>query len=455
MQSFLLIAVFAFSVVALQAQNTITGRLPNYTNRDVLVYQYDDHISQKRSVAGTAHTDQHGYFSVRVANANQLLHVEAGNKAIDFYVLKKGEYLVEQERDNQLKLTERNAMPINQTLRSMNDWLTKHWYPLFIDVTKQEFKTDVHPDTVLRTWENCRAKYTAGIHNKVVLSWLHYKLAGAKCSYLQIVYRRIGEQRARQWMNDFEEEYFNSRPVDYTNPFYISTFQGYMQSRILMIPFRRGTVNDDRDQWNLIKTECSFLKGHLQQLAMVNGIVELYKNKFYGKDKTADEKQIRGYEDAITDPSILEIYRNVITVYNTVKPGDAFPVLTLQNESNRPVSIDSINSDVILIDFWATWCSPCREHMQDFPALMKKYGGKLMIVSISVDDSLQTMKAFLDKNKYTGQWMTLFNGRNGNYYNKIRIDGYPTYYILNKERKIIAIPFFSDMETELEKQLAN
>jgi len=379
------------------------------------------------------------------------LYVEAGNKAINFYVLENGEYQVEQERDNLLKVTDRNAMPINQTLYSINDWLTKHWYPLFIDITNGEFKTDLQPDTVLRAWENCRAKYTAGINNKLVLSWLYYKLAGAKCTYLQIVYRKIGTRQARQWMNDFEEEYFNSRPVDLNNPFYISTLQNYMQCRILMDPFRRGTVDADLDQWNWIRSECSFLKGPLQQLAMVNGIKELYKNKFYGKDRTADEKQIRLYEDSITDPSILEIYRNVITVYNTVKPGDAFPVLTLQNESNRPLSIESINSDVVLIDFWATWCFPCRQHMQHFPALMKKYGGKLMIVSISVDDSLQTMKAFLDKNKYTGQWTTLYNGSNGNYYNKIRIDGYPTYYILNKERKIIAIPFFSDMEKELEK----
>ena len=63
------------------------------------------------------------------------------------------------------------------------------------------------------------------------------------------------------------------------------------------------------------------------------------------------------------------------------------------------VTLDSLKGKVVLINFWATWCGPCRMEIPDFNELYKTYNDKgLEILSISISDSYQQLIKF--KNAY-------------------------------------------------------
>jgi len=68
--------------------------------------------------------------------------------------------------------------------------------------------------------------------------------------------------------------------------------------------------------------------------------------------------------------------------------------------TGKKVSLSDFKGKVILLDFWATWCVPCKQEIPGFIELQKKYGGRgLQIVGISVDDPLNLAKEYATQMK--------------------------------------------------------
>jgi thiol-disulfide isomerase/thioredoxin len=71
---------------------------------------------------------------------------------------------------------------------------------------------------------------------------------------------------------------------------------------------------------------------------------------------------------------------------------------TLKDINNQDVSLASFKGKVILLDFWATWCGPCKIEIPWFVEWQKKYGSSgLQVVGISVDDTLDKLKPFVSQ----------------------------------------------------------
>jgi len=68
---------------------------------------------------------------------------------------------------------------------------------------------------------------------------------------------------------------------------------------------------------------------------------------------------------------------------------------SFKNIDGQKVSLTAFKGKVILLDFWATWCVPCKQEIPGFIDLQKKYGGRgLQILGVSVDDSLKMAKEY-------------------------------------------------------------
>jgi peroxiredoxin len=78
--------------------------------------------------------------------------------------------------------------------------------------------------------------------------------------------------------------------------------------------------------------------------------------------------------------------------------GKKAPLFTLKDIHGRSVSLSSLNGKVVLINFWATWCPPCRDEMPSLNELYKRYKNQgLIVLAISTDRSDSGVIDFLSK----------------------------------------------------------
>lgn len=73
-------------------------------------------------------------------------------------------------------------------------------------------------------------------------------------------------------------------------------------------------------------------------------------------------------------------------VIRFVRNPDAAPEFKLAALDGKPLSLATARGRVVLLNFWATWCGPCRAEIPDLIALQQKYRDQLQIIGLTVDD---------------------------------------------------------------------
>ena len=110
----------------------------------------------------------------------------------------------------------------------------------------------------------------------------------------------------------------------------------------------------------------------------------------------------------------------------------AFSTTTIQG---KPLSLASLRGKVVLLDYWATWCGPCRMATPTLQALHKQFARQgLRVVGLSVDqaDSLAQVKPFVKAfgMTYLVSASPALNGRAAQAYH---VNGIPSQYLIDKK----------------------
>ena len=117
-----------------------------------------------------------------------------------------------------------------------------------------------------------------------------------------------------------------------------------------------------------------------------------------------------------------------------IKVGDAFPDLaSFKVEGKLP---ESLKDKVVLIDFWASWCDPCKESFPVMDDLQKRYGPKgLVIIAVNVDEDRQEMEDFLKKHAPSPSF-TLVRDATQKLVEKAGIATMPGSFLLDRQGKV-------------------
>lgn len=91
--------------------------------------------------------------------------------------------------------------------------------------------------------------------------------------------------------------------------------------------------------------------------------------------------------------------RSVASDANPIEKASPAPGWELQDLDGKTVRLSDFKGKVVILDFWATWCPPCRAEIPGFIGLQKKYQAQgLAIVGVSVDQaSSDTVKSFVQE----------------------------------------------------------
>ena len=129
------------------------------------------------------------------------------------------------------------------------------------------------------------------------------------------------------------------------------------------------------------------------------------------------------------------------------------PGFTVTDLDGKTVSFSDLKGKVVLVNFWATWCPPCRAEIPDLVALQDKYRDKLVVLGISEDEDAtpQAVKAFGVEQKMnypiimkTPELAKIFKG----------VSALPTTFVIDPEGKIRQrhVGMLRAQTTELETQ---
>lgn len=93
---------------------------------------------------------------------------------------------------------------------------------------------------------------------------------------------------------------------------------------------------------------------------------------------------------------------NEIEATTLVKAGDMAPDFTVEMFDGSTVSLAELRGKVVLLNFWATWCPPCREELKHVQKqIIDRFAGEeFVFLPISRGEAAKTVKAFLQKNGY-------------------------------------------------------
>jgi cytochrome c biogenesis protein CcmG, thiol:disulfide interchange protein DsbE len=127
------------------------------------------------------------------------------------------------------------------------------------------------------------------------------------------------------------------------------------------------------------------------------------------------------------------------------------PDFSLPNLTGQQVTLSSYRGKVVLLDFWATWCGPCKEEIPHLVDLQNWYGSEgLQIIGVSMDDSPGPVREFSQQFKMNYP-VVMGNAKTGELYGGIL--GLPITFVIGQDGRINARHIGATNSSVFEKEI--
>ncbi len=134
------------------------------------------------------------------------------------------------------------------------------------------------------------------------------------------------------------------------------------------------------------------------------------------------------------------------------RPGYLAPDFELKDYNGKSVKLSNFKGKPVLINFWATWCPPCRAEMPEIQAAFRRYAGVgLVVLGVDAREDESTVKKYVEDGSYT--WIMPLDQR-GEVINTYRVTAFPTSFFVDREGFIQATQIGGMDKRGLEERLA-
>jgi thiol-disulfide isomerase/thioredoxin len=104
---------------------------------------------------------------------------------------------------------------------------------------------------------------------------------------------------------------------------------------------------------------------------------KMYEPRAVRKIQSQEQSSAAGQEAQMNDQPVIRFIRDP----------DPSPALAVKDMDGKTVSLAAAHGKVVLLNFWATWCGPCRMEVPDLVELQTKYKEQLQVIGLVVDDT--------------------------------------------------------------------
>ena len=176
----------------------------------------------------------------------------------------------------------------------------------------------------------------------------------------------------------------------------------------------------------------------------------IFGDTLFSNESTSDETTLQQIPNLDTESGVASLPNDS----GVLKVGDPAPAFTLQDVDGNEVALADFQGQPVILNFWATWCAPCRIEMPELQATYEKYQDDgLVILALNQDEAAETVRSFfyhqfgltftpvLDVDQLIAQEYGVFN--------------YPSTYFVNRDGEITAVHRGPVLQAQIEGYLAD
>lgn len=255
-------------------------------------------------------------------------------------------------------------------------------------------------------------------------------------------------------------------------------FTGSISSPVSQVLIRTKRFDDYRFLWlENSKIKISGTKGKFRKAIVTGSKTQIDADLFdstAGNDRLKSVAFIIDHPNSIISAHVLSVYASTwgkdtaamlygrlsdkikqtmygkdvaefISLNKNPKIGEPFVDFTQKNTDGKDVSLSDYSGKVILLDFWGSWCGPCRENNVELVKLYKEFKNQgFEIFGVAADGGKKEWLDAIEKDNMTWPNVTDFNGPKNKAALAYGIYKFPTNYLINRKGILVAMDVYGD-----------
>ena len=155
------------------------------------------------------------------------------------------------------------------------------------------------------------------------------------------------------------------------------------------------------------------------------------------KDFSATKDKWEEFQEINPHPEYTEVVQAALYKALKLQPGQPAPEFTLHDLNGQPVSLSQFKGQVVLLDFWASWCAPCIGDLPDLRRIKKKAADKpLVFLNLSLDTDEAAWREAVDKHGIEGVHVRA-DGWGADVAKSYQVNSLPSYYLVDSQGLIV------------------
>lgn len=170
-------------------------------------------------------------------------------------------------------------------------------------------------------------------------------------------------------------------------------------------------------------------------------IIDIYAVSYLNIDENYEfiKSIIDKHQSQLASSEYTQEYAAKLESYSKLAVGSVAPEISLNDPNGKEIKLSSLRGKVVLLDFWASWCGPCRQENPNNVKLYKQYKDKgFEIYGVSLDKNKEDWTKAIMEDQLTWTHVSDLKFWQSEAAAQYKIEAIPATYLLDKEGKILA-----------------
>lgn len=410
---------------------------------------YKDNLEQEEEFVGGI-LDEEEYFHVQFRIPRPILaHLEHGNNRIDLY-LEPGDSLNinfdNWDMEHTLKLTGmKRSVGQNKYLldlqKEMSPYLSgNNSMHFFRDLNEEEYQ--IHANELKNKQERFLKEYQKGVtfskkFETYASSEIEYSWAASLLNY----------PAYHQFFNNNEtplvlgEKYYRFLRKIQHHTLYDLNSAAYRSFLDAFINYKLEHTNDPVNVLHryFYKNRISVIRQELSGEALNYMLAQTFVSAYQRGQLYELARDVEMFLNSNTLESYKDVIDSLYKIASTLRPGQMAPNFALETLDGQLLSFSDLKGKVLYVDFWATWCGPCKKEIEHAKKLKEQFSSdEVVFVYISLDEEKDKdmWQWYIKQNHIEGIHLIAKGGFNSEIAKAYNITGVPTFYLIDKEGRI-------------------